>query len=238
VLVLLDVQPFARIGCTGLHGEEEMSALRLNVGCGQTPTPGWKNYDNSPSVWIAQRPLLARGVFRLGLLGTRNEFVETAQLAGIVWANAAVNIPEQDGTVEALYSSHFVEHLDRREILQYLREARRVLASGGVIRTALPDIRYHVDNYVLDGDADRFVTATRLAHDRPRTLKERLTFLLIGDRGHMWMYDGSSFARLLERMGFRDVLVVEPGSTSIPNPGELDLRERVPESVFIEARKP
>ena len=33
--------------------------VRLNIGCGMAPTPGWLNYDNSPSVWLARWPVLA-----------------------------------------------------------------------------------------------------------------------------------------------------------------------------------
>ena len=33
--------------------------VRINVGCGMTPTPGWTNYDNSLSVKLARRPILA-----------------------------------------------------------------------------------------------------------------------------------------------------------------------------------
>jgi hypothetical protein len=52
------------------------------------------------------------------------------------------------------------------------------------------------------------------------------------------MYDGPSLCRLLEQQGFRDVRVWPAGETGIPIPGDLNLRERSPESVFVEARKP
>lgn len=32
--------------------------LRVNVGCGQTPTTGWRNFDNSPSLRISKIPML------------------------------------------------------------------------------------------------------------------------------------------------------------------------------------
>jgi hypothetical protein len=209
--------------------------LRLNVGCGQTPTPGWKNYDNSLSVRLAPHPATTALLTRLKILNEHEEFIAAARQAGITWADVAVRIPEADHSVDVIYSSHFVEHLDRGEILQFLKESRRVLVAGGTIRTALPNIRFHVDNYLQDGDADAFIQATRLTHVRSKTLRQKLRFLLIGDRDHLWMYDGDSFCRLLTTVGFKNARVLEPGRTSINEPGELNLRERVPESVFVEA---
>ena len=54
----------------------------------------------------------------------------------------------------------------------------------------------------------------------------------------MWMYDGDSICRLLLSEGFKDAQVKEPCKTNISNPGELNLEERMPESVFVEAVNP
>jgi len=32
--------------------------MRVNIGCGQSPTPGWINFDNSLTVKIARSSLL------------------------------------------------------------------------------------------------------------------------------------------------------------------------------------
>ena len=32
--------------------------IRINIGCGQTPTKGWQNYDNSFSLKLAKIPIL------------------------------------------------------------------------------------------------------------------------------------------------------------------------------------
>ena len=60
----------------------------------------------------------------------------------------------------------------------------------------------------------------------------------MGARNHAWMYDGKSLTKLLEKHGFREVTLLPAGQTTIPDPGELDLREREEETVYIEARKP
>ena len=38
----------------------QQATVRVNVGCGSSPTPGWVNFDNSLSVRAARWPLLCR----------------------------------------------------------------------------------------------------------------------------------------------------------------------------------
>jgi SAM-dependent methyltransferase len=212
---------------------------RINVGCGQTPTPGWTNYDNSPRVRAARVPFVSSLVDRIGLLTTQQRaFVRVAHARDIRYANVVRHIPEPDHSVDALYTSHMVEHLDLDEAQRFLREARRVLIPGGVIRVAVPNVRYHVDRYVADGDADGLLARLFLTRSRPKTWREKAAYLLVGDRQHQWMYDGASLCRLLALGGFEAAQEMPAGTTTIADPGPLDLAERSPESVFVEARNP
>jgi predicted SAM-dependent methyltransferase len=147
-------------------------------------------------------------------------------------------IPHADGSVDVVYTSHMVEHLDRDEAMQFLREARRVLRRGGILRIAVPDLRFHIDRYLEQHDADVFVEGVRLGRSRPKGLRRKIMSAIVGDREHHWMYDGPSLARLLAAAGFQDPRVMPSGMTTIPDPGALDLAERAPESVFVEATNP
>ena len=214
-------------------------AIRINIGCGQTPTEGWCNYDNSWSLRLSKVTRLSRVAGRFGLLSaSQRDFISFAKEAGIMWADASTHIPHRDGAVDVVYCSHMLEHLDREGVQAFLKEARRVLRPGGIIRIAVPDIRYHVDNYLTDGDADRFIERTGLTEGRPKTVLQKLTYVIVGDRHHKWMYDGDSLCRLLAALGFEAPRIMGPGATMIPEPGALNLTERVPESVFVEALNP
>jgi hypothetical protein len=52
------------------------------------------------------------------------------------------------------------------------------------------------------------------------------------------MYDGPSLQQLVVAGGFADVEVVPAGATRLTAPGDLDLREREIESVYVEANRP
>lgn len=211
---------------------------RINVGCGATPTAGWLNYDNSLVARLGRFPLMLQLLNRTGLLGTERGLFATKVAAGEVqWADA-VRLPNADGSVDVVYSSHMLEHLDRHEARRFLAEAKRVLRPGGIIRVAVPDLSILVHEYQQTGDADEFIGRTLLTHARGKRLAGRIRDCVVGPRHHAWMYDGPSLVRLLKEAGFTNVGEFPPGSTMICDPGELDLREREVETVYVEANAP
>lgn len=215
------------------------SVRRMNVGCGSSPTHGWLNFDGSPSVRLANQPLLTRFLDSLRFLTDDNKrFIAFCRGSDIRWANATRSLPVQTGSADVLYSSHMLEHLDTVEAMKFLIEARRVLKHEGIIRLAVPDLRRMIADYETDGDADRLVSRTQLAHTRPQTLLQKLRWLFVADRSHhRWMYDANSLTLLLTRAGFGRVVVQPAGGTMIPNPGDLNLREREDESIYVEAQR-
>jgi len=216
---------------------------RLNIGCGRSPTPDWINYDNSPSVWMARLPLpapiLAALLGRLGLIDRHAlDFVAFCRSHSIRHADAARRIPHGDGTVDAIYASHMLEHLDQVEARLFLAECRRVMKPGGILRLAVPDLRNAAYQYLRLSDADGFLRHLQFDLDKPRGPAARLRRMWSGGRGHHWMYDRDSLVALVEAAGFADVATVEEGRTRIVDPGRLDLNEREADSLCIEARRP
>lgn len=213
--------------------------MRINVGCGRNPLPGWRNFDNSPSVLLAKLPLVADLLGALRLIDDpQRDFIQFARANRIERGDALKGLPVPQGSVEVLYSSHVLEHLDRVEAILFLKEARRMLRPGGILRLSVPDLRRKVQRYLKDGDADMFIADTGLIQPRPRSLVQGLRNLILGTRHHQWMYDESSLCRLLTVNGFENATAVLPGQTRIPDPGPLDLFERAATSIYVEAENP
>lgn len=213
--------------------------LRINIGCGQTPTQGWRNFDNSLSLGFSKIPLLPELLHKLGFIeSSQYQFIRFAHENGIEYGDATKRLPIEAGSVDVLYSSHMLEHLDRNEADRFLKGVFRVLRPGGIIRIAVPDIKKKVAQYNESGDADTFIEATHLCVPRPRLLAQRLRLLLVGTRHHQWMYDGNSLSRLLQKHGLAKTEVLPAGQTKIQEHEALDLQERVSESVYVEAEKP
>jgi SAM-dependent methyltransferase len=175
---------------------------------------------------------------RVGFASERQlKLAAVARMRDIRWAPAQ-RLPHLDNTVDVVYSSHMVEHLDRRQAIEFLKEALRVLKPGGIVRLALPDLKIRIDRYLQNRDANEFIDLLYLAREQPRGVRERLRWMIVGDRQHAWMYDAKSAIRLLESAGLRDAVSLAPGETTISRPGLLDLREREEDSIYVEGRAP
>lgn len=67
------------------------------------------------------------------------------QLPG--WSNHDTDVdlckklPFEDDSVDFIFTEHVVEHLSGRDAMRFFMECQRILKRGGVVRTALPDLR-------------------------------------------------------------------------------------------------
>ncbi|MFZ0964137.1 MAG: methyltransferase domain-containing protein [Terriglobia bacterium] len=211
---------------------------RANIGCGDTPTEGWWNFDNSLSIRLA-RPKLIMEVLNFVRLASDKSLrlAGIARAKGIRWANACKRIPLPNESLDGVYSCHVLEHLDLSEAELFLSEIHRVLRPGGIIRLVLPDLRRRAEKYMADGDADAFMESLNMREYSVRSLRATLRMLILGDKEHIWMYDSQSLVRLLQRARFVDAREMAPGETMIPEPAPLNLREREEESIYVEARR-
>lgn len=211
----------------------------INLGCGITPTKGYINFDNSLAVRLARLPEpMIDGLRTFKLINQRNyEFIQFCKSSNIRFCNAVKRIPLPDSSVDLVYSSHMIEHLDRNEVQSLLGEIWRVLNRNGILRLAIPGLRQKVDQYKSEGDADAFIKSLHTCVEKPKSISSRLRYAFIGPRHHHWMYDEASICDLIRKFGFRAPIICAPGETTIEHPDNLNLSERVEESIYVEARK-
>jgi predicted SAM-dependent methyltransferase len=207
--------------------------IRVNIGCGQQPTPGYLNFDNSLSVRLAKLPPVILKPF---LRSEHIDFIAFARLHNIQFADAGKHIPLPDSSADVIYSSHMFEHLDRQEAANFLREARRVLIPAGVLRLAIPDLAYNIARYHKEG-AEWFMENLHTCVPKPKGIKGKILDILAGHRQHNWMYDAKSLSELLTQNGFVQATVLERGQTTIADPANLNLSQPMEGTMFVEAIK-
>ncbi|MBI4446461.1 MAG: methyltransferase domain-containing protein [Acidobacteria bacterium] len=91
--------------------------IRLNLGSGRQPLPGWVNIDINP---FSQAQLL---------LDIRDPW------------------PFKEGDVETIYMRHFLEHFTEAEVLAILAKCHRVLRTGGGLRIGVPSLEFAIGQY-------------------------------------------------------------------------------------------
>lgn len=210
--------------------------LRANIGCGPTPTEGWVNVDNSPSILIAKSWLLTKLALAMPFVRPgQKSLIKFARTHEIVHANASRHLPFKSSSVDVLYSCHMLEHLDLADAKSFLGEAKRVSKPDGILRIVVPDLSMLIEKYNNTKDADYFMQESLLSVPTPKGLLQKLKYaFLTGFRHHLWLYDKKSLVGLLNSAGFSTV-ILEAGHTTIPDAGSLDLFERADCSIFVEA---
>lgn len=176
----------------------------MNLGCGpRVRRTAWEDCDGSWNLrWQRSLPgRLWHGLLSMPAREPWPSHVRCMQLSG--------RLPFPDGSVDAVYASHVLEHLHHDEALSLLAECRRVLKRQvGVIRLVLPDARRMAMDYVASVDPEAVLRFNRGLMMRPmtRTRGPRRLYEALADlHSHKFMYDQSYLTRLLENCGFKEV---------------------------------
>lgn len=201
--------------------------VKVNLGAGLDVAPGWLNIDGSLNALIATAPEWLHSLaYRLS--GARQFYAEEIYceiLRGnsFLHHNLVYGIPLPDQSVDYVYSSHLLEHLDRSSGRQLLEECWRILRPGGVARFGVPDLEVAWDLYAC-GEKERML------HD----------FFFVTDATglsqHRYAYDFELLSRALMEAGFVDVHRVHFGEGAVPDLEILDNRQDY--TLFVEARRP
>lgn len=173
---------------------------RLHWGCGDVTPAGWINSDISGGPGVD------------------------------IGCDVLEGLPLEDESIDCISSQHVLPEIHLLSQVDALRELRRVLKPGGVLRLCVPDLdraiaayqrgdREYFHTWDWDGIDGNFITHI-LWYGESRTL---FTF------GFM--------EELLRKAGFSDVRRVAYRQTESPHPEIVDLDGREDESFYVEAFK-
>jgi predicted SAM-dependent methyltransferase len=201
--------------------------VKVNLGAGLAVAPGWVNVDGSFNALLANFPsLFHRLAYRLSGANryySQQEYLNILGKNRFVFADLAKACPFKNESVDAMFSSHFLEHLRPFEAQNLLKQCFSALKPGGILRIAVPDLVYAISLY-------------------PSAKKEMLDrFFFVDDEAnefsrHKYMYDFDILREILEKIGFVDISKKAYHKGDCPDITELD--NRPDESLFVECRKP
>jgi len=108
-------------------------------------------------------------------------------------ADLTHTLPFAGNSVDGIFSEHFIEHISQAEGASFLRECRRILAPGGLLRIATPDLDYIAERYT-DGWREQS-WLTEFGYDWIVNRCEMFNTSM-REWGHKWVYNEEELARL------------------------------------------
>jgi predicted SAM-dependent methyltransferase len=139
-------------------------------------------------------------------------------------------IPFPDGSVDAVYSSHFFEHLSYSEGQTILKEALRILKDGGTFSVCVPNARMYIEAYLGIREVPESYFAWEPAMNKTTSI-DAINYVAYMSGEHKYMFDIDNLLHLLRAAGFAEVRErsFEAG---------LDREERDFESIYAVGVKP
>lgn len=198
---------------------------RLNLGCGRRWVAGWDNVDGGPlakRLWLRAIGLVRRirpleRILPAKLLQYPSDV--------IVWDLRRTPLPFPDGSAEVMFSQYVLEYLTVEDTRRLLRDCRRVLGPGGIIRLCQTDIRAGIRQYLAESDLEpspEALVRTRDLHERLNGEHTKLSVRLLHGGGHQQLFDAPSLEWLLREAGFDDVRIVAKGEGRCPSLESLE----------------
>lgn len=199
---------------------------KLNLGSGPNSARGWINYD-----WgilpIMGKIGLTTTLVKLGLLDKSYDWKWPA----ISLVNIKNDLPDEDESVDYIYCSHVLEHFEKEEAINILKECQRVLKDRGVIRIVLPDLSKIIKIY---NGAEQF-NRDFFGFDKDQYVGFLGKLKRVFIRGHQWMYDTDSAIKLLKESGFGEIKTYSFKKGKVPDLDKLDLIQHQKISLYLEA---
>ena len=179
---------------------------RVNVACGPHVLPGFLNLDLFPCQ------------------------------ADVVGWDCRRALPISDTSAIGIRAEHFIEHLEPREELPaFLKDCKRALRPGGILRIIVPDAERYLRAY-CQGDLDGFrelAVPDPFPEDLP-TRMDVINHVFHQWHEHRWGYDYETLTHRLEQAGFKryERMAYKKSSDSLLG---QDLEHHAPYSLYVEA---
>jgi predicted SAM-dependent methyltransferase len=149
-----------------------------------------------------------------------------------VVADIRHGLPIPSGSLDYIVSIHSLPEIPFLDLPGVLWEMKRMLKPNGVIRLALPDLDRAIRAY-QNNDRSYFL----IPDEHVQSIGGKLVTQLIwyGQSKMLFTYD--FIAEFLSRIGFRDICACAFRETANRYPEIVELDNREPESLFVEAVK-
>ena len=199
-----------------------------NFGCGMRCVPGWLNVDGSLTALLGSRRFSFINKLLYRVAGSSafysfSEYNEIIRISGLLFSDLRNGVPFADNSLDVVYTSHFLEHLNKQDGRHFLKECYRALKPGGLLRISIPDLEIAFTSYYKE-----------------EKVEEMLDLFFYNSDGadfhsHKYNYNFQSLKKILEEDGFRNVVRESYQHGKCP---KIDFLDVYPEhSLYVECVK-
>jgi len=147
----------------------------------------------------------------------------------IIW-DLRKNLPLSNNSVQEIYTSHLLEHLDYRDIRKLLLEIYRIMCPKGSLKICVPDASRYISAYVsgtlLRNEKDLYTPAVT----NTGSFIDQVNYIAYMGGEHKFMFDVHNLSSILLECGFTTILERSPEIY-------LDSPERETDSLYLLAIK-
>jgi predicted SAM-dependent methyltransferase len=145
-----------------------------------------------------------------------------------VYLDATERFPLPDNAVHYVYSEHVIEHISYPQGLGMLKESYRVLAPGGKVRVATPNLMKFIGLFqeTKSKEMQSYMLDKMGWHEWPVTPDPECYILnqQLRQWGHQFVYTPKLLRASLEAAGFKDIKELVAGESDDPTFRGVELR--------------
>ena len=205
-----------------------------------------------PGLQIGGQGRMFRACLNLDLCRLSDRHGHSTEAGRVFRVNRRVYYMEQDATkklpfaaasFEWVYAEHFIEHITQPQAIAWLKEVRRILEPGGLLRLTTPDLLRYAEGY-LDPAAAFFkahrAEMRKMGCPPMETRRAWMVNQIFRFWGHRWIYDLDELLHVVREAGFSARSFARCGfrKGSDREVCGLDLELRRAETIYVEVRRP
>jgi len=201
--------------------------VKVNLGCGLSTLPEYYSLDGSPFVLLGSSITIFNKILYLlsGGISTHNSFEFFNNFLNnnnLFYCNFnQKKLPFVSDSVDAVYTSHFLEHVNGETGLEIIKEIYRILKPGCSLRIVLPCMDKAM-LYYENKDYKQFNHFFYAANDD-------------SFHSHKYAYNSTFLSKILKENGFSEVVVSSFKADDFEDAKLLDSRES--ESFYLTVKK-
>jgi predicted SAM-dependent methyltransferase len=140
-------------------------------------------------------------------------------------------LPLKDNSVDIIYSSHMLEHIQFDELLGFISECLRVLKKNGKFKVCVPNAELYINAYKNKINIlERVPNAYQPAIVFTGSFIDQINYIAYMNGQHKYLFDTENLQNILRLAGFSKVALRGFDRT-------VDAEDRKFESIFAEATK-